>query len=485
MAVLSTQYSVLGTFKTCRLLTLGCKVNQYETQYVKEALEANGYREAAAGEPADLCLVNTCTVTAEADAKGRQLIRRLAHANPGAALVVMGCFATRAPGVVARLPGVTKVIPDKTRLPEELREFGVTTWPAGIRRFDGHQRAFVKVQDGCLLNCTYCIIPHVRPGLRSRPADEIAAEVGGLVAGGCQEIVLTGIHLGHYGIDLSRGRPRAEWCRLWHLLERLDRVPGDFRIRLSSLEAAEAREDLVRALVRHPRVCPHLHLCLQSASDRVLARMRRRYRAAGFLERCRRIQQALDRPAFTTDIILGFPGETETDFEATCRVVREVGFARLHLFSFSPRAGTPAAAFADTVPPAVVADRRRRLLELERELAEAYCRGLIGRVLDVLVEGADPDRPGWVRGTSCRQVPVAFPGHAPALLARRVEVRAVAVEDGIVLGRPEPATPAGAAPHLHPPPRLPLTVVEPMTLPRPSSTTTATATAGPTSSSTT
>jgi threonylcarbamoyladenosine tRNA methylthiotransferase MtaB len=443
------------TPRTCRLVTLGCKVNQYETQYVKEALEASGYREAAAGQPADLCLVNTCTVTAEADAKGRQLIRRLARANPGAALVVMGCFATRDPAAVARLPGVTRVITDKARLPEELRDLGVTAWPQGISRFDGHQRAFVKVQDGCLLTCTYCIIPHVRPGLRSRPAEDIAAEVERLVAGGCQEVVLTGVHLGHYGIDLSRGKPPARWCRLWHLLERLDRVPGDFRIRLSSLEAAEVRDDLVRVLGRHPRVCPHLHLCLQSGSDGVLARMKRRYRVAGFLERCRRVRAALDQPAFTTDIILGFPGETDEDFEATCRVVRAVGFAKLHVFSFSARAGTPAAGSTDTVHPAVVAERRRRLLEIEREVAHAYCRGLVGRQLDVLVEGADPDRPGFVRGTSCRSVPVAFPGHAPALIARRAAVRAVAVEDGVVIGRPEP----DAVPHREPGGRLPLALV--------------------------
>src|SRR6266540_2045948 len=219
--------------KRCRLLTLGCKVNQYETQHVKEALEAAGWREAAEGEAAELCVVNTCTVTAEADAKGRQLIRCLAQANPGAAVVVLGCFAARDPEAVARLPGVTKVIPDKTRLGEELHEFGVRELPAGITRFDGHQRAFVKVQDGCLLNCSYCIIPHVRPGLRSRPLAEIVAEVAGLVERGCQEVVLTGIHLGHYGIDLSRGQPRAQWTRLWHLLEALGKMPGDFRIRLS------------------------------------------------------------------------------------------------------------------------------------------------------------------------------------------------------------------------------------------------------------
>jgi threonylcarbamoyladenosine tRNA methylthiotransferase MtaB len=420
------------TPRTCRLLTLGCKVNQYETQYVKEMLEANGYREAAPDEPADLCLVNTCTVTHEADAKGRQLIRRLHQANSGAALVVMGCFATRDPEAVRRLPGVTHVIIDKSRLAEELRDFGVSRLPQGISRFDGHQRAFVKVQDGCLLNCTYCIIPQVRPVLRSRPLADIVAEVERLVTHGCQEVVLTGIHLGHYGIDLSRGKQRSDWCRLWHLLEELGRLPGDFRVRVSSLEAAEVRDDLVRVLGSHPRFCPHLHLCLQSGSDRILARMKRRYRSAGFLERCRRLRAALDQPAFTTDVIIGFPGETDADFDATCRVLREAGFCRVHIFSFSPRQGTPAASLSDRVPPSVVAE----LLELEEELAGAYHRSLVGKRLDVLVEGTP--RLGQARGTSCRGVPVDFEGHAPALLGRRVPVRVVEVGDGVLIGRPEP-----------------------------------------------
>src|SRR5262245_35638578 len=195
------------TTRTCLLVTLGSKVNQYETQYVKEALEANGYREAEEHAPADLCVVNTCTVTMEGDAKSRQWIRRLHQQNPGTRIVVMGCYASRDPQTVGKLPGVVKVITDKARLHDEFRAFGVDDWPTGIRRFDGHQRAFVKVQDGCLLRCAFCIIPTVRPQMISRPPDEIAREVEDLVASGVQEIVLTGIHLGHYGIDLSRGLP--------------------------------------------------------------------------------------------------------------------------------------------------------------------------------------------------------------------------------------------------------------------------------------
>lgn len=427
----------MTTPRTCRLVTLGCKVNQYETQYVKETLEANGYVEAGEGQPADLCIVNTCTVTAEGDAKSRQAVRRLYQAQPRADIVVMGCYATRDPDAVGRLPGVVKVVADKTRIVEELEPFGVVQAIPGISRFDNHQRAFVKVQDGCLLNCSYCIIPHVRPSLRSRTPEEVVAEVERLVDNGYGEIVLTGIHLGHYGIDLSRGEPKSQWCRLWHLLERLAELPGDFRIRLSSLEAAEARDDLVRVLAEQPRICPHLHLCLQSGSDRILARMKRRYRSGGFLERCRRIRAALDRPALTTDVIIGFPGETETDFEATCRVVRESGFARLHVFSYSPRVGTEAAEWNESVPAAIVAERRARLLEIERELTEKYAHSLLGRRLDLLVEGADPKRPGFVRGTACRALPVVCRGHAAALIRRRVPVLAVAVENGVVLGEPE------------------------------------------------
>jgi threonylcarbamoyladenosine tRNA methylthiotransferase MtaB len=418
--------------------TLGCKVNQYETQYVKETLEANGYREAAQEEQADLCVVNTCTVTMEGDAKSRQLIRRLHLENPVAAIAVMGCYATRDPVSVSRLPGVTQVITDKTRLADALKPFGIERMPRGIRRFDGHQRAFVKVQDGCVLNCTFCIIPKVRPGLRSRSAAEIVDEVAGLVSTGRREIVLTGIHLGHYGIDLCKGRPKSQWCRLWHLIQQLDRLDGDFRIRLSSLEAAEARDDLVNAIACSRRVVPHLHLCLQSGSDRILERMGRRYRQAGFVERCLRIREVLGQPSISTDVIVGFPGESDADFEATCDVARKVGFSKIHVFSWSPRKGTPAASLDGRLPPAVIKQRRQFLETLGNQLAEQYQRKLIGQRLDVLVEGSNPRWKGHVMGTSCRYVPVSFEGHLPALLGRRVPVRAVEIVGDDLIGQPEP-----------------------------------------------
>src|SRR5262249_10748418 len=190
----------------CRLVTMGCKVNQYETQLVREALERSGYRTANADEPADLCVVNTCTVTSEADSKARQIVRQLARQQPGAQTVVCGCSAAREPDALARLPGVIAFVGDNRELPDVLERFGVADWPTGISRFDGHRRAFVKVQDGCILNCTYCIIPQVRPGLRSRTPAEIEDEVRGLVAHGYREIYLTGIHLGQSRMEATLGR---------------------------------------------------------------------------------------------------------------------------------------------------------------------------------------------------------------------------------------------------------------------------------------
>src|SRR4249920_926871 len=210
-----------------RTVTLGCKVNQYETEFVREGLLGAGYNDAADDDQADLCIVNTCTVTNEGDSKSRQAIRRLARKNPGAKIVVMGCYATRAPEEVAALPGVSQVVTDKRELPDLLGRFGVTDIPTGISGFGRRHRAYVKVQDGCLLRCSFCIIPHVRPNLTSRPAEHILDEVRRLVDNGYSEIVLTGIHLGHYGVDWNRDAPKSHWTRLSHLVDHIARLPGD------------------------------------------------------------------------------------------------------------------------------------------------------------------------------------------------------------------------------------------------------------------
>lgn len=390
-----------------RAVTLGCKVNQYETEYVRQGLLAIGYRDAVANETAELCIVNTCTVTQEGDSKSRQMIRQLARRNPGARIVVMGCYATRAPEEVAAIPGVAEVVTDKRELPDLLGRFGVVDVPTGISWFGQRQRAYVKVQDGCILNCSFCIIPTVRPGLASRPLEDIVHEVKRLVAHGHREIVLTGIHLGHYGIDWNRGRPKSQWRRLSHLLARLAELDGEFRIRLSSIEATEVTRELIAVMAAHPRrICPHLHISMQSGSDTVLARMRRRWGAKRFLDRCRLFQESLDRPAITTDIIVGFPGETEFEFQETCDLATQVGFSKIHIFPFSARRGTDAATMPHQVSAEIKADRGRRLVELERDLRDRYFESLRGRELEVLLESPVPERPNHLAGTSCRYATV-------------------------------------------------------------------------------
>jgi threonylcarbamoyladenosine tRNA methylthiotransferase MtaB len=395
---------------TLRTATLGCKVNQYETQYLREGLQGIGYREAVEDEAADLCIVNTCTVTAEGDAKSRQVIRQLARRNPGTRIVVMGCYATRAPKEVAALPAVAEVLTDKRELPDLLGRFGVVDVPTGIAGLDGRQRAYVKVQDGCLLDCTFCIIPKVRPVLASRPAEQILAEIERLTTNGYHEIVLTGIHLGHYGIEFNRGKPKTDWLRLSHLLSRIARMPGEFRVRLSSIEATEVTRELIQVMADHPaRICPHLHISLQSGSDRVLRRMRRRWGAQRVIDRVRLVHDALDQPAISTDIIVGFPGETDEDFAATCRVVDEIACSKIHVFPFSARRGTTAAEMQDQVPAAVKAARAEVLSALADRLRDRYFASLRGRTLQVLVEPRAGSRAGYRLGTSCRYAPVEVP----------------------------------------------------------------------------
>lgn len=396
-----------------RVATLGCKVNQYETELVRQGLHRIGYSDTATDEAADVCIVNTCTVTNEGDSKSRQTIRRLHRQNPDARIVVMGCYATRAPSEVANLPGVSEVVTDKRELPDLLSRFGVIDIPTGLDGFSGRQRAYVKVQDGCLLRCSYCIIPHVRPKLTSRPLDHIVDEVTRLTEAGHREVVLTGIHLGHYGVDWNRNKPKEQWTRLSHLLREICNIPGRFRVRLSSIEATEVTRELISVMSDYSeKVVPHLHLCLQSGSDSVLRRMRRRWGTRTFLNRCELLRESLDQPAISTDVIVGFPGETDDEFEQTLQTCRDAGFSKIHAFPFSARKGTPAAEMPDQLPKSVRSQRVAALGELESELRELYFRSLVGRNVELLVESQSPivglgDRSGGqlYRGTTCRYAP--------------------------------------------------------------------------------
>ncbi|MDX1963322.1 MAG: tRNA (N(6)-L-threonylcarbamoyladenosine(37)-C(2))-methylthiotransferase MtaB [Pirellulales bacterium] len=395
-----------------RTVTLGCKVNQYETELVRQGFIDAGYIDAVDDQFADLCLVNTCTVTHEGDSKSRQTIRQLAKQNPHSRIVVMGCYATRAPDEVAALPNVVQVITDKRELPDLLGRWGVAELPGGIQTFSHHQRAFIKVQDGCLLRCTFCIIPQVRPHVISRPPESILSEVRGLLAAGYHEFVLTGIHLGHYGVEQNAGKPKSEWLRLSRLLRQLMELDADLRIRLSSIECTEVTRELIDVCAANPvRIAPHFHICLQSGSAQVLRRMGRRWGPERFIARCQMLQRAIDLPAITTDIIVGFPGETDADFEETLAVARAVGFAKIHVFPYSPRRGTIAANFTDQVPAAVRQERVERLNALDADLRSAYLAKLRGHQLRVLVEQPVSGRPGWVYGTSCRYAVVECPGN--------------------------------------------------------------------------
>lgn len=401
--------------------TLGCKVNQYETEFVRQGLLRAGYQDVTEGETADVCIVNTCTVTAEGDSKSRQVIRRMHKDNPEARIVVMGCYATRAPEEVRMLPGVVEVVTDKRELPDLLGRHGVVDLPVGISGLTGHRRAFVKVQDGCLLNCSYCIIPHVRPQMYSRQLEDVLREIEGLEQNGYQEVVLTGIHLGHYGVDFNRGLPRQDWTRLATLVRQICRRTTHLRVRLSSIEATEVTRELIDVMAEHAeRVCPHLHVCLQSGSDRILRLMRRRWCSKRIIDRCQLVAQRLSLPAFTTDVIVGFPGETAADFAATEGVCRQIGFAKLHVFPFSPRRGTAAAEMSEQVDGNLKAARVDQLLELDRELRQDYLERLVGSEITVMAEQQVEGR--WV-GTSCRSVTAAVTTNQPVTRGQLIKAR--------------------------------------------------------------
>jgi threonylcarbamoyladenosine tRNA methylthiotransferase MtaB len=341
--------------------------------------------------PADLVVVNTCTVTAESETKGRKAIRKLIRENPNAEVVVMGCSATHNSKSLLNIDGVSKIISQKQDIPDFLRSLGLTELPNGIQHFGERHRAYVKVQDGCRIGCSYCIIPKVRPTLQSRSENNVLEEIKTLSQNGYHEIVLTGIHLGHYGVDFHNSDKN-----LATLVRRIVEMQEPFRLRLSSLEAVEVSDELVDLMLQYPqRICPHLHLSMQSGSDEVLRRMHRRWLAEPFIRRCEEITARFDRLALTTDVIVGFPGETDEQFEETCRVVERLRFSKIHIFRFSPRQGTEAATFSDSIPPPLQRIRAARLAEIAKRLRINYATTLVGTTLTVLIEtihGGTADR---------------------------------------------------------------------------------------------
>ncbi len=399
-------------YRTYRVEVLGCKVNQYEAWQIERMLEERGLHAAAEGEEADVSVVHTCAVTSAALRKTGQMLRRAsARTRPNGRVLATGCAGRLIPPAGGGLADI--VVPAGPLWMEQMiaeldalaarRSAGRSARDRRApRRFTGHTRAFLKIQDGCDLGCSYCIVPSLRGPPRDKPLADIEVEARALVAAGHCEIVVTGVSVGLWGRAAGGGGLAA-------VLRRLATVEGLERIRMSSLHPAELTPELLSAWSSSPKVLPHAHLPLQSGSDAVLARMNRGYTGAEFLAAVERARRALDRPAFTTDLIVGFPGETEEDFDRTLAACREAGFSRLHIFPFSARPGTPAAGMGGTVPPAIAQVRVRRLKTLGVEMAEAYYRSFAGTRAQALCETWDPAIGEWEAYTE-RYIPVRFTG---------------------------------------------------------------------------
>ena len=383
--------------------TMGCKVNQYETEAMKEQFVRAGWEIAGEGETADVYVVNTCTVTQLADRKSRQYIRRARRLNPDAVVAVTGCYVQMNPEEAASLDGVEIVcgtdekgaVLDQVQAYFRDHEPSVRVHPTReltryesqgeIQEMDGRARAFIKIQEGCGNFCSYCIIPYARGRIRSRAPEEVVREVRGLVDKGCREVVLTGINTAYYGRDLKTGGVGS-------LIRALNDLPGDFRIRLSSLEPTEIDAGAVKELLDYDRLCHHLHLALQSGSDRVLARMNRRYSMDDFRAIVDVLRSRDPLYGISTDLIVGFPGETEEDFQDSLRAVTASAFCKVHVFRYSPRAGTPAAGWKDQVPAELKKARSAELIQRAEEVSREFRRSCVGAVREVLTERtvADP-----------------------------------------------------------------------------------------------
>ena len=414
---------------TVALATLGCRLNQVESQEIGALLEGRGFRVVEPGADAQVYVINTCTVTGRADFSDRQLIRRIARENPEAYLVVTGCYAQTDPEAAAAIAGVDLVVgnQEKYRLPELLGSLTKRARPAvavgdigaarevpiaPFARMAGRSRAFVKIQDGCQHRCAFCIVPAARGRSRSREPKVVLDQVRTLAAAGHLDVTLTGVDIGHYGWDLY---PRTT---LAALLRELAKVEGLRWLRLSSVLPSYFTPELVDAVTTLPMMAPHLHLPLQSGSDRVLRLMRRPYHTGMYRALVDRLAAAIPGLGLGADVIVGHPGETAEDFDATMRFVEALPFSSLHVFSYSDRKGTEAARRPDHVAGPVIRERSRRLRRLGAEKSLAFRRGLVGRRREAVVLDARDRRTGLLAGLTDNYVEVLFDG--PDTLGRRV-----------------------------------------------------------------
>ncbi len=385
--------------RTAALHNLGCKVNSYETEAMQQLLEEAGYEIVPFHEKADVYIINTCSVTNIADRKSRQMLHRAKKQNPEAVVVAAGCYVQAAAEELKADLAVDVIIGNNKKqdlvpiLEEYFKdstdsdhviEIGQTNEyeRLSIHKIADHTRAFLKVQDGCNQFCSYCIIPYTRGRVRSRRPEEVVAEVKELAAAGYQEVVLTGIHLSSYGVDFKE----EEKENLLRLIQQVHEVEGVRRIRLGSLEPRIITEEFAKALADMPKFCPHFHLSLQSGCDETLKRMNRHYTTEEYAAGCDILRKYFDNPAITTDVIVGFPGETEEEFETTKAFLERIGFYEMHIFKYSRRAGTRADRMPDQVPEQVKSARSEVLLALEKQMSEAYRKSFLGKNKTVLLE---------------------------------------------------------------------------------------------------
>ncbi len=427
---------------TVSIVTLGCKTNQFESVAMGEQLAAAGYRQIEFADGADLVIVNTCTVTAATDAQSRNLIRRARRFNPQARVVVTGCYAQIDPQSLSQIPGVALVIgnQEKLRLLETLSSFDETTKiqvgdirnsstiePLSLSGFDQRSRAFVQIQNGCDAFCSYCIIPYARGRSRSVPVAAIVEQLKKLAGNGYPEIVLTGIHIGNYGQDLS---PRVD---LLSLLQQIEKSNFAGRLRLGSIEPTELPEKLYQYIVAADWICPHFHIPLQAGDDVVLQRMNRHYTTTFFADLIERIHQLQPDAAIGLDVITGFPGETDTQFEQTCSLLKSLPFSHLHVFPFSRRSGTPAATMPDQLSGTIIKQRAAQLRQLGEEKLHDFSRRFIGSELDIVIEAGESD--GLRKGLSENYLSVAVPAEN-AEPGKMIRVKIFDLKEDLLLGDP-------------------------------------------------
>ena len=382
---------------TFSINTLGCKVNQYESQQIRQLFESFGLKPVPLRQKPDIIVINTCCVTHTASAKSRQSARKALRQNSTSAVIICGCLSTVEIGELGLEDKKIHLVKDKECLPDVVAELtgrkkAAADWQiTPISSFSGQNRAFLKIQDGCDGYCTYCIIPKTRPVINSKKPEMVLAEAKALVDAGHREIVLTGIFLGAYGQNTVR-RKRWESSRndkLAHLLEKIAKIPNLARIRLSSLEPADVTDHLLDVFCRHPNIAGHLHLSLQSGSPNVLKKMCRQYTVEDFEKIVEKIKSQLDNPAITTDIIVGFPGETDSDFQQSVNLAKVVKFAKIHVFSFSPRTFTAAAEMQPKVDSKIIKERSDILQNLDKKLQHKFRQNFIGKEVTVITEQTD------------------------------------------------------------------------------------------------